>query len=331
MATREMAGAMSMSEGPPRRRKATVRKRKRKPSGAPGPEQGTPILFQQWLRKFAQESDDALVRQSEEFIGQLLKLAQRLPGTYGWRVTHVEAFIEQGEELRRRIDRGEGSLDDMNRHYWVDIAREIEAYSVLSLWKACELIQDALSPMNAKRVLAPAIVSRSLLELSAMFLFDANTIEDCVNQAIDAPRDHLIVSEQLENQVLKAIWGTRMGKPSPDLKKDPVGKLIGSISKNPNAADLFPTYAYLCDVTHPNVIGNDRFQAAAGDLQPDGSVIIRIDRAAEFIAATSIREKTIWALGWSAYSIGSGFGMIRSSVHSILNRWDIRASGVSSP
>jgi len=37
---------------------------------------------------------------------------------------------------------------------------------------------------------------------------------------------------------------------------------------------------------------------------------------------TTIREKTIWALGWSAYSVGSAFDMIRTSVERIVTRWE---------
>jgi len=279
-------------------------------------------VFDPWLSKFTQESDDAIVQQAEGWIKHLLAITRMVPAVYGWRVTHVDTFIEQGKELQARIDRGGAQIDDMNRHYWIDVAREIEAYSVLSLWRASELLQDALAPLNSGQVLASAILSRSLLELSATFLFDANIIGDVVKEAIDAPRDQLILSEQLESVILKGIWGTKLGKPPPHLQKDRVGRLIGSISKNPNAADLYPTYSYLCEVAHPNVIGNDRFQAAAGDVQSDGSVIFRIERAAEFIAAATVREKTIWALGWSAYSVGSAFDMIRTSVERIVTRWD---------
>jgi hypothetical protein len=74
-------------------------------------------------------------------------------------------------------------------------------------------------------------------------------------------------------------------------------------------------------VAHPNVIGNMRFQATGSEARGDGSVVVRVARGAEFLASAEIREKAVWALCWSADSLGSGQNMLQRALARLLTRW----------
>jgi hypothetical protein len=55
-----------------------------------------------------------------------------------------------------------------------------------------------------------------------------------------APGD-LAVSEQLEELLLKGLWGTRLGEPPEHIKQVNVLTRIEFLSKNPEAGALLPT------------------------------------------------------------------------------------------
>lgn len=110
-------------------------------------------IYANWLREFVAQSDDLLIRDSEDILRMVFLLTSKgLPSEYGWRMTSVEAFVQQSEEIHRRIGSGEGDANDINRHYWHDAARNIEAYGILSVWRGAELLEVALGSLNAKQV-----------------------------------------------------------------------------------------------------------------------------------------------------------------------------------
>ena len=129
-----------------------------------------------------------MIRDSEEIVRALLLLAEKgLPPEYGWRMAPVQAFTRQSEEIHRRSQDAAQRAEALNRHYWHDAARNVEAYSVLSVWRGGELVQATLDALNRKKVLPPAIVARALLELAVSFIYLANIVEDIVDEGLKAP------------------------------------------------------------------------------------------------------------------------------------------------
>src|SRR5437879_4379098 len=144
-------------------------------------------------------------------VQYLLELSSRLPSSYRWKVSSLEDF-------RERIAKG-GSADDVNRIYWHDMARSVEAYGVIVMWRTCELMGAALRLLNSFELLAPAILSRSLIELASAIIFNGNIIRKTVTEAIAKPRGVLVAAPGLEKIIIRMLHGTRLADPSNELKQ----------------------------------------------------------------------------------------------------------------
>jgi len=202
------------------------------------------------------------------------------------------------------------------------MARSIEAYDVVIVWRAAELVRVSLRLLNQREVLTPAILARSLLELGAAAILDSNTIGKSISSALtNAPDGTVVMSFELEELVIRMLYGTRMdGLPDHPEQKN-AKTYIEKVSRNPNASELLPIYAYLCDLTHPNVLGYSRYWAGTQSKNEDGSETLRMDRYAESATTSQIRENALWALGWSSVCIRNAFQIGEDTVRRIVQRW----------
>jgi hypothetical protein len=110
---------------------------------------------------------------------------------------------------------------------------------------------------------------------------NSNLIRKSVEQIEKLPDSGVIVSHGLEEFSVRIIWGTRLDNPPEFLKQRNILNCIQRCSKHPDASDLLPVYEFLCEVAHPNVIGNARFWGKVEEKHIDGSVRIVIDRQTE--------------------------------------------------
>ena len=168
-------------------------------------------------------------------------------------------------------------------------------------------------------VVTPAILARSLLELTSTYLFNANTIEKFFS-AIQVLQGSVVTSSEFEERVLKMIWGTRLGEPEPYLKQTNILTTIQKLAKNPKAAELLPKYEFLCEVAHPNVIGNSRYWSHIERVNDDGSKAATMARYARGDHANEILEATLWSLGWSAGSLRNSFTLVRNGLGQLLSK-----------
>jgi len=273
------------------------------------------IEFETWLRTFAKNSSNSFVRDSEDMIQYLFELDRGLPSKYGWRATSVMAL---GEQLKRAK-----SAEEINSIYWQNMARSIEAYGLMVIWRGTELTRAALRSLNSHEILAPAVLSRSLLELAATVLVNSNTIQNTVEDilAFTMPSKGVAVCGELEELLTRIIYGTRIGNPPEHLKQTNILTYIQRVSRHPDASDLLQVYEYLCDLAHPNVLGNARFWARVQETKEGGSPMLRMERHAESMVTEETREKILWALGWSAACARNGFEIGQKTVQAILKRW----------
>ena len=56
------------------------------------------------------------------------------------------------------------SYQEVNSIFWKNQAHNVEAYALMTCWRGVELIKSCLSGINGRKVIAPAISARSLLE-----------------------------------------------------------------------------------------------------------------------------------------------------------------------
>ncbi len=269
--------------------------------------------FDPWLKEFARQSEDPFVRDSEKAVGYFQDLDSDVPDEYGWRTTDVEAFKKVAKRLT--------SNEELNRFYWHDIARNVEAYDLMVLWRASELLQAGTRSLNDHQILTSALCGRALLELATTIYINNNTIYNTVKQVVERDDDAIMLSQDLEELLLKSVHGTRLNEPPDHLAQKNVLTYLKKLSKNPQASDVYPTYEYLCEVAHPNVVGNARFWSETIAVHEDGSRTLRMERDSEYVTTRRIREKVLWAFGWSLPVVRNGFEIGQSAVALIARRW----------
>jgi hypothetical protein len=93
------------------------------------------------------------------------------------------------------------------------------------------------------------------------------------------------------------------------------------LTKNPAAAELFPTYEFLCEIAHPNVIGNAVFWAEVIHKNEDGSETILVKHSYDYEMQREIIEKILWSLGWSAVCLRNGFHIIHDVIEMVVKRF----------
>ena len=251
------------------------------------------------------------MRDSWKMIGYCFQLDQKIPDEYGWRYSTEES-------LKRQVE-GVSDITTINRIYWTDQARNVEAYSMTTFWRGVELLKPAIRSLNCHEIVTPAVLSRSLLELSCVFLVHANYLEKSFSE-IEFPSGVVVVSQELESRIVKMIWGTRYGDPEQHVKQTNVLGFIQKVSKNPKASDVQDVYDYLCDIAHPSFIGNTRFWSHVDNVNEDGSERRIIGRYSTGPSTTEILDKIIWSLGWSAAVLRNSFEITANGLKELLEK-----------
>lgn len=218
--------------------------------------------FADWITDYCGQHNNPFIRDSDRMISYCFELDANMPDRYGWRFSSEESIRKQMKGLR--------NVQAINRVYWTDVARNVEAYSITTFWRGLELLKPAIRSLNIREVITPAVLARSLMEISCTFLMKANTLEQTLRD-VSFPKGTAVGSRELEEMVVRMIWGTRYGDPLPHLKQKSVMGPIRWVSKNPNGKDVLPTYEYLCDIAHPSLIGNTRFWSHIEEVLADGS------------------------------------------------------------
>src|SRR5207237_2086844 len=107
--------------------------------------------YAEWLVDYCTKSEHPFVRDSARMISYCFELEQQLPERYGWRFCDEEA-------LKKRVQAA-GSPMDLNRIYWLDQARNVEAYAAMTFWRGTELLRPAIRSLNVDEAVAPAVLA----------------------------------------------------------------------------------------------------------------------------------------------------------------------------
>jgi len=269
------------------------------------------IIFNQELSKYCNVHNNELIKSSEQMIGYCLDLNSRTPDEYRWRFFSKDFFCEKISKL--------SDPKEINTIYWSDQNENINAYAMMTLWRGVELIKSCLFGLNAKETIAPAIAARSLLELSSVFLLNADQIKKTFNN-IQFSNETVVFSTDIEEMVVKMIWGTRYGNPDPHLKQTNIMSFLNKVAKHPSAKDLIATYEFLCDIAHPSFIGNTSYWSYIESINDDGSEQRVMSRLPTRNTNTEILDKTIWSLAWSSFCIRNAFVMMTNASETLMQR-----------
>jgi hypothetical protein len=246
-------------------------------------------------------------------VNHCLALDEKIPSEYSWIFSSKESLDVQLSTVPN------GDHKNYNAVYWNDQISNIDAYSMMTLWRGVELIKACLSGLNGKETITPAIAARSLLELSTVFLLNANVLEKTFSE-INFPDKTIVTSTEVETLVVKMIWGTRFNNPEPHVQQTNIMTSLNKLAKNPNALELMPTYEFLCDIAHPSFIGNTSYWSHIESVSTDGREKRVISRLTTRYSNTSILDKTLWSLAWSSACIMNSFDMLTTATKSLANK-----------
>jgi hypothetical protein len=90
----------------------------------------------QWIKEHCAKHKEPFVRESVAMIEYAFALDIRIPEKYGWRYANVESIKKQIGDA--------SSPKEINRIFWQDQARNVEAYSTMSFWRGIELVKSAI-------------------------------------------------------------------------------------------------------------------------------------------------------------------------------------------
>ncbi len=258
----------------------------------------------------AKASPIALVRSLDQILRDAAALSAALDRRFRYRQMSAEMFAARVRQLR--------SVREINRLYWRDTASTIKAYTLSSTWRILDLVGQACVLLNCEGVLGPAILARSLIELTTVFVQTGGAVREVVAGAARAWNDKVIASEDLEALLGKALHGTRTVPEGDFYRQTNVVTHIQKLSKAAGFEDVLKYYDRLCEVAHPNVLGNARFWADGGVPQSDGAVLWSGGPRVVNTAVHDIQDDTLWALAWSAANVLAGFGILDEQVGVII-------------
>jgi hypothetical protein len=269
--------------------------------------------YANWVKSIAQASEHPFVRDSEKMMKFFLDWEKALPSEYRWRMTTENEFKNQ-------VDKAKGAAA-INRVYWHDMARNLEAYGIMLAWRGSEVLRAAVRALNMKELINAATLVRSGLELGATAIENGNHIHSAVLDLPKTTPQTIITCPWLEKEIVRIIWGTRIDNPPEYLRQKNIMTTIQRLSRNPQASELLPTYEYLCELAHPNAVGNARYWSHVEKHNDDGSDTILMERDGVPESKTETVEKVLWAHGWSGVCVRNGRELIQDAVALILERW----------
>ena len=267
--------------------------------------------YAKWLKDYCKNSSDPIIKDSWDMLEYCFQLDQKVPNEYGWRFSSIDSIKLQVSKAK--------DPKEANRIYWLDQARNIEAYSVITFWRGIELIKPTIRSLNVHEIITPAVLVRSLLELCCVYIIHSNNLQKTFSE-ISFPDGTVVVSQEVENLIVKMIWGTRYGDPDDHVKQTNVLGFIKKVSKNPNASTVQDTYDFLCDIAHPSFIGNTRFWSHVKKINSDKSESRVIKRQSSGQMSTKIIDQIVWTLGWCAAVLRNSFEINASSINQLLNK-----------
>lgn len=267
--------------------------------------------FNGWVTKIIKSSEHPFVRSAQEMINYFFDLERQFPDKYGWRYYDVESFKEQ-------VKQNSHASSSLNNTYWRDVTRTLEAYGVITYFRTNEVLRTAIRSLNNQEIVPAAILTRSLLELASTMIENSNIFLATINKLTGQPNAVVIVSEELEKLLLRIVWGTRLGDDIPEhLKQKNILTTLQKLSKNPNTHELIGKYEFLCELAHPNWLGNARFCSEESNTNSDGSITVSIHKRGYSTLRLDIIENIVWGLGWSAACVRNGYHNLQETILTI--------------
>lgn len=227
-----------------------------------------------------------VVKQFNENVSMLDELVGNLPRSLPW---HPRTVEQLKAETNRLYDLGRPL--DAYRLAWQDILDQVQAFGLLSTWRLTELVSSAVWAIRRNDPLCAAIVARAALETSASYAWFQSKVRPSIDDVIG--KDQIVAFEQLEDEILKTLWASRLEETGDFYNPTNIVTIIGHITRKvPNQGDVKAYYDVLCEVAHPNFLGRSIFLS-----EQEGTTVISRIRGP---TAAIVEQASLFALSWAA-------------------------------
>lgn len=261
----------------------------------------------------AEACSSKIGRDVPDHLAMAEELSRRLDREFHFRETTDDVFAAKFEAVRALPQ--DQQAHAINAIVWRDTNSLMKAWMLSGTWRALELIDQTVLLLNANGVLGPAILARSLVELTAVNVYTSSKIRSLVTSSAPGWKSGLVVkTDELDELLRRAMYGTRKVPEGDPLRQTSVMTTIEKLAKNPGWEPLSHWYADLCEVAHPNVEGNIRFWIDGFVPQPDGSVLRKGAPWADNAAVDRVVESILSVLGWSASNAVATFGIVNEQI-----------------
>lgn len=159
--------------------------------------------------------------------------------------------------------------------WWRDATIQTNTYSILVAFKAESILHSLVRAVNARDLVSPAMLARGLLEHAATAYTNFQLMLSVFERVSTQSKPVIIAPDQfsnLEEALVRAIWGTRIGR-GVDRKKRPIWEtspykgnsidatnILTDIQKLSSSVSglnhsVLKVYEWLSDVVHPSTQG----------------------------------------------------------------------------
>jgi hypothetical protein len=258
-------------------------------------------------------SADPIIRDVEKILIEF-EYSEILGTTYVWKYLPDEAFSHfyAGPDVYK-----------MNHAFLSHLFRVIEAFEIVSVWRAWELVDSCVTSLNKYQFVSAATLARSLLELTVQYGIAVNTLRASFDQfPWQNLRTHALgldcMDERgkkagLESYIERLMSGTRLGELLNVNQEMEQRNILSIIDKTDKALTrqqtgylIRPHYDILCELAHPNTVGYQRFLTSITSMKNGWTArVMEANTISE--SAIHIALECLWALSFSAGSMNGLF------------------------
>ncbi|HEX3885380.1 MAG TPA: hypothetical protein VHW66_22190 [Stellaceae bacterium] len=217
------------------------------------------------------------------------------------------------------------SVRTMNRTLFSHFLRVIEAFELVSIWRARDLVGSCVASLNEERLVSAATLARSLIELAVTYSDAANYLRAAFDvipwsnmaDGLISPvvKDEHGNETNLEAFIERLMSGTRMEslRISDEMIQRNILTIMDKMDKKlrkQHGYEVKKHYELLCELAHPNTLGFQRFLSKATPLS-NGWENRLMEENSESERSIHIAHECLWALSFGAGSMDGVFGVFQ--------------------
>ena len=222
------------------------------------------------------------------------------------------------------------SASQANKIYWRDVIQSIMAAENFFYYRSDALVQSTIDCLKARNYLASAILARSLLEVSMWHVYHAVLFEKNLKSLKKTPKNTLIAANELQEYILKLIWGSNVKGIDDEIRQHKVFKIFDKVAKAHKEAGehfkLEEAYDFLSEFVHPNVEGNNLFSAwdINANLKPQNEMKILLSKKQNGEKKNRVVPYVLGSLLWHSRSLPFTFDKYQESKKLIAKRFGLK-------